>query len=303
MTRPLTPRLPRPWRPRPVLPITALLVLAVALVSSAGAGLRTGEHGARAGHDYGRGPDSGHDRRAPVAAVGHSVSIAGFAYAPQNITVASGDSITWTNQDEAPHTVTTTSGPQAVDSPMLSKGQSFTFTFTAPGTYSYYCTVHPDMRAQVVVTPAPSAPAPPVTTKTSSASASPPPKTTHTSTAVAPHSSTVAGAAPPTTVRPADAPTAHAESSHASRSDAPPSGPPGSTAQQPAEPSAPPPSDDLSSGDPATSAMAAVPASASAGTAKALDPALVLAGLTAGVTVFCLLLLASRRPGKEDQES
>jgi plastocyanin len=121
MTRPLTPRFPRPWRPRPLLPLLTVVGLAVSIVSSAGVGLRTAARDAGA-------------TVAPVAATSHSVQMANFAFTPQVLTVTAGDSITWTNQDEAPHTVTTTSGPQAINSPMLSKGQSFTFPFTVPGT-------------------------------------------------------------------------------------------------------------------------------------------------------------------------
>lgn len=284
MTRPLTPRRPEPWRPRPTLPILALLVLAVALVASAGAGLRTG------------GADAG--RRVPAAAVSHSVSISGFAYSPQTITVAAGDSITWTNQDEAPHTVTTTSGPQAINSPTLSKGQSFTFTFTAPGTYSYYCAVHPDMRAQVVVTPPVASAPPPSTTKASSAS--PPPTATHASTA-APHSSAAVAAGPQSTARTAAASSAHGASSPGPSSPAANSPAPASEAQKAAGSSGAP-TDMVSSADSPPPADAVVPASTASGTAGTLNPALVLAGLTAGVTVFCLLLLASRRPPHEDGE-
>ena len=160
MTRPLTPRLPKPWRPRPWSPLLMLAVLAVGVAASAGAGLRTTTG------------DS-----APVAAASHSVQMVNFAFAPQVLTVTSGDSVTWTNQDEAPHTVTTTSGPRSISSPMLSKGQSFTYTFVTPGTYSYYCTVHPDMRAEVVVNPAPSAASTPSPSVKPSTTA--PPQPTH----------------------------------------------------------------------------------------------------------------------------
>lgn len=268
MTRPLIPRLPKPWRPRPLLPLLTLAVLAVGIAASAGAGLRTGP----------RGEDV---RATPVAAAGHAVQIVNFAFAPQSLTVAQGDSITWTNQDEAPHTVTTTSGPRQISSPMLSKGQSFTFTFTVAGTYSYYCAVHPDMRAQVVVTPAPAPSTKPSTPAKPSASA--PPSPTHTA---ALHSTqpSVAGSA---------------DSGHGSMTSAPsaPSAQPKSSAASgtSASSATPAPSNVPTSGPPpSTDEAAAVPSAANSGQ-DPLNPTLLLAGLTAGATVFCLLLAASRR--------
>lgn len=265
MTRPLTPRLAKTWRPRPLSPLLTLVVLAAGILASAGLGLRT----AATGRDV---------PVAPVAAASHSVQMANFAFAPQVLTVTAGDSITWTNQDEAPHTVTTTSAPRAISSPMLSKGQSFTFTFTVPGTYSYYCAVHPDMRAQVVVNPAPAAPTKP--SPSAKPSSSPPPPPTH-SVAVVP-------------VRPTTPSAVH--SHHEVASSAPRASSSAPTASSPA-----------SSATPATSAASAAPASSPPSTDAAaapavpgggqssLNPTLVLAGITAGATVFCLLLVASRR--------
>lgn len=85
------------------------------------------------------------------AATTHAVKISNYAFAPKSLTVYVGDKVTWTNEDTAPHTVTTTSGPARISSPNLSKGQSFSYTFTKAGTYSYYCAVHPDMTATVTV--------------------------------------------------------------------------------------------------------------------------------------------------------
>lgn len=95
----------------------------------------------------------------PAAAAGHHVTIASYAYSPNPLTIAQGDTVTWTNTDSVGHDITVTSGPATFQSPLLSKGQSWSYTFTAAGTYSYICSVHPDMRATVSVTQAP-APAP-----------------------------------------------------------------------------------------------------------------------------------------------
>ena len=95
------------------------------------------------------------------AAAGHQVLMSGYAFSPRTLTITAGDTVTWTNQDQAPHDVETTSGPASVHSPMLSKGGSWSHTFTTPGTYGYVCTVHPGMTAQLVVEAA-AAPAPTV---------------------------------------------------------------------------------------------------------------------------------------------
>ena len=114
---------------------------------------------------------------APAQAAAQAVMMEGYAYSPSTLTVRVGDTVTWTNHDQAPHDVVTTSAPVAIRSSMLSHGQSWSYTFTTAGTYSYYCSVHPDMRAQIVVQPAP-APASPTTTR---------PKTTRSSSAAAAH--------------------------------------------------------------------------------------------------------------------
>jgi amicyanin len=88
-----------------------------------------------------------------VAAQGHQIPIAQYAYQPGDMTVRVGETVTWTNQDQAPHDVVTTAGPAVLKSPLLSQGQSWSFTFTLPGTYDYYCSVHPDMRARITVLP------------------------------------------------------------------------------------------------------------------------------------------------------
>ncbi|KAA9166847.1 copper-binding protein [Amycolatopsis acidicola] len=90
----------------------------------------------------------------PAQAATQAVMMEDYAYSPSTLTVHIGDTVTWTNHDQAPHDVTTTSAPVAIKSPMLSTGQSFSYTFKTAGTYSYYCSIHPDMKAQVTVLPA-----------------------------------------------------------------------------------------------------------------------------------------------------
>lgn len=79
----------------------------------------------------------------------YSVEIKDFAFAPTTITVPVGAKITWVNKDEEPHTVVSTS--DAFKSRALDTDEQFSFTFAEPGTYKYFCSVHPKMVATVVV--------------------------------------------------------------------------------------------------------------------------------------------------------
>ena len=91
----------------------------------------------------------------------YTVEIADFAFSPATLTIVAGESVTWTNADQVVHTATSGSG--AFDSGDLDPGESFTFTFTTPGTYDYICTPHPSMIGRIVVQAAsPSTPAPTV---------------------------------------------------------------------------------------------------------------------------------------------
>jgi plastocyanin len=89
---------------------------------------------------------------APAGDEGHVV-ISGFAFCPATTTVAVGTEVTWLNQDVAPHALTASSGaPEPFDSGTLNQGQAFTLRFGLPGTYSYYCRVHPGMTGAIRVT-------------------------------------------------------------------------------------------------------------------------------------------------------
>ncbi|MER6123274.1 plastocyanin/azurin family copper-binding protein [Streptomyces sp. NPDC001795] len=87
---------------------------------------------------------------APVAS--DSVAIKNFAFAPASITVKVGTTVTWTNQDTDAHTVTSQNNAGPLNSQPMNTRQSFSYTFTTPGTYSYLCTIHPFMTATVTVT-------------------------------------------------------------------------------------------------------------------------------------------------------
>ena len=87
---------------------------------------------------------------AEAAAESLAVEIKGFAYNPPTIDVPVGGSVTWTNQDNAPHTATGLDR-EALQSGAISSGESFTQTFDTAGTYEYFCEFHPNMKGSVVV--------------------------------------------------------------------------------------------------------------------------------------------------------
>ena len=77
------------------------------------------------------------------------VKIDNFAFAPQRIVVKAGTTITWINADDAPHTVVSTT--KLFKSSALDTEDRFSFTFATPGTYEYFCSLHPHMTGTVVV--------------------------------------------------------------------------------------------------------------------------------------------------------
>jgi predicted lipoprotein with Yx(FWY)xxD motif len=82
-------------------------------------------------------------------ATGAAVTIQGFAFDPPQLSVAVGTTVTWTNRDSVAHTVTGDQGE--FDSGHLDPGKTFSFTFSQPGTFAYHCTIHPQMKATIVV--------------------------------------------------------------------------------------------------------------------------------------------------------
>ena len=81
-----------------------------------------------------------------------SVDIKDFAFSPVTITIPLGTTVTWTNNDSVPHTVTSTTG--IFDSGIMGQGKNFVYTFNESGTFEYYCAIHPYMKAQIIVTSA-----------------------------------------------------------------------------------------------------------------------------------------------------
>ncbi len=94
-------------------------------------------------------PDEGESGRPAAGAA--QVTIDNFVFRPATLTIAAGAAVTWTNRDDVPHTATSTAKPRIFDSGVLDTDQQFSHVFSMPGTYDYFCAVHPHMTAQIIV--------------------------------------------------------------------------------------------------------------------------------------------------------
>jgi amicyanin len=86
---------------------------------------------------------------APAEPEDTAAKIENFTFAPQRLTVKTGTTVTWTNADDIPHAVASTT--KAFKSKVLDTNDKFSFTFTNAGTYEYFCSLHPHMTGTVVV--------------------------------------------------------------------------------------------------------------------------------------------------------
>ena len=149
---------PRPQRPEP--PARPLPPERPQMVPF-GYGYYTGHPYAPGGYGMTRRYDAGRSsvtlpaaapaQTAPSAGISDAamVSISQMRFSAPRVTIKAGGSVTWTNSEGVPHTVTADDG--SFGSSRLSAGDTFSHTFSQPGTYTYYCQLHPMMRATVVV--------------------------------------------------------------------------------------------------------------------------------------------------------
>lgn len=93
-----------------------------------------------------------HAVQAADAAAAHAtqVDIRNFGFSPKSVTVPVGTRVVWTNHDEEPHVVTS-AGTGFVSSKVLDTSDSYAVTFSKPGTYAYYCSIHPMMVGTIIV--------------------------------------------------------------------------------------------------------------------------------------------------------
>jgi plastocyanin len=80
-----------------------------------------------------------------------TIVIDNFSFSPAQLPVAAGATVTWENHDDMPHTIVNDATPREFRSAPLDSGEHFSQTFSKPGTYKYFCSIHPHMTGTVVV--------------------------------------------------------------------------------------------------------------------------------------------------------
>jgi plastocyanin len=92
----------------------------------------------------------------PAAPPAITVTIKNFAFSPNELTIKAGTTVTWVNEDSAPHMVASDPHPAHTDLPglvsgTLAQGQAYSYTFDKPGTFGYHCHIHPSMTGRIIV--------------------------------------------------------------------------------------------------------------------------------------------------------
>jgi plastocyanin len=129
---------------RPIL-LVGLLACAAALAGCGGSGSSPAASAAASASA----PSEAATSEAPVAGGGDAVTIQNFAFGPASLSVATGTTVTWTNNDTAPHTATADDG--SFDSKSIAPGATFSQAFDTAGTFAYHCSIHPNMTATIEV--------------------------------------------------------------------------------------------------------------------------------------------------------
>ncbi len=117
-----------------------LIFGAIGVIALPVAGLMLPSHGAAGG------------TAGPAAATAATINIDNFAFAPPDLTIAAGTTVTWKNEDGEVHRVQ--DDHKRFSSSALDTDDSFSHTFAAPGVYHYFCSIHPYMVGKIVVKPA-----------------------------------------------------------------------------------------------------------------------------------------------------
>ena len=87
------------------------------------------------------------DSKLPAA----EVQVDNFTFGPETLTVPVDSTVTWLNKDDVPHVVASNDG--VFRSKALDTDDKYSYTFTKPGTYEYFCSVHPKMVGKIIVVP------------------------------------------------------------------------------------------------------------------------------------------------------
>ena len=237
-------------------------------------------------------------RSAPAAkadSLEASIDMSSYHYQPAQLQAVVGQTVVWTNDDDAPHDVHTTNAPIALSSPQLENGDQWAFTFTVPGVYHYLCTVHPDMKGTLTVlalaqTQAAPAATPPQPAQPATAAPTTPAQSGQTPMAPSHAAATSAAPAGQPSATPAPAtPGAATSSASAPKALAPalgaPAADPPAASALPVHPVSAAPSGGLAS------AGLVRASGSSADPGPLINPLLFLAAVAAGVVVFALLMI------------
>lgn len=95
---------------------------------------------------------SGPQARISITGGGIGYNVTAFAFSPKQLSVKVGTTVVWSNDSGTTHIITNDSGDAATFALMVDDGNTVSFTFTKPGTYPYHCSIHPTMKATIVVT-------------------------------------------------------------------------------------------------------------------------------------------------------
>ncbi|MBV9193970.1 MAG: cupredoxin domain-containing protein [Solirubrobacterales bacterium] len=144
-----------------LLPLVAALSLAAAGCGSSSSSPTTaktsgGSPSPTSSASYGGGGGSSTGSAGGAGASGGqtvNVTMRSLAFSPSVVHVKVGETVVWTNDDGPPHNVTYVSGPKFTSSPTMNPGATFRLKLTQAGTVHYYCSIHPFMKASIVVSP------------------------------------------------------------------------------------------------------------------------------------------------------
>ena len=132
--------------------ILIILVIAIIIIGGAFFFLQQPKYEQNTGSDLPQIPDNSSSSQPlteeeDIIPNTYSIAMENFLFKPAEITIKKGDTITWTNQDSAPHDI---SGDTFQSNPLV-KGQSFSFAFDSVGTFNYICGIHPSMKGKIIV--------------------------------------------------------------------------------------------------------------------------------------------------------
>ena len=126
------------------------LILTLAISAALTLGLATPAKAQMSGHDHAMMEhDHVMENKTESKGTGNTINVDNFSFSPATLTVTAGTTVTWTNHDDIPHNIV--ERDQKFKSKALDTDDSYSHTFAEPGTYEYFCGLHPKMVGKVIV--------------------------------------------------------------------------------------------------------------------------------------------------------